>query len=130
MIQGLVDHGWQSCCFGGVVCAFSWMTRGNAAVVRLWLWRIAALKLVLPFSGLVALGRWLGYPVAHSSEPVPPVLVDAIEACAPYVAPAAHFGISGILAAVSAMAGLAAAGALGCLVVRRLRVERARADEE
>ena len=108
MITGLVDHLWQSCCCCGVAWAFSVLTHGNAAVVRLWLWRIAALKLLLPFSLLFALGGWIGFPSVHSADPTPPSLVAFFQAAAPFVEPARHFGLSGFLAAACAILVLAA----------------------
>lgn len=110
MITGLVDHMWQSCCCSLAACAFSWLLRADAAVFRLWLWRIAALKFLLPFSLLFALGAWLGFPSPHVADPAPPGLVRSIEILAPFTSPARTFGWSGlplVLAAVAALGGVA-----------------------
>jgi hypothetical protein len=130
MITGLVDHLWQSCCCSGVACAFSWLLRGNAAVVRLWLWRIAALKLVLPFSLLVALGGWLGFPTAHSADPTPPALVTAFRTVEPLFGPATYFELAGFAAATIATLALVAAAACGWWIVRQLQYAQLRAEEQ
>jgi hypothetical protein len=123
MLQGLVDHLWQSCCCCGVAWIFSAMTRGNAAIVRLWLWRFAALKLLLPFSVFYALGAWLGFPSPHSADPAPPDLVRTIDALAPLASPAREFSWTGWWLALASIAALSAAGACAYGVRNRLRVE-------
>ena len=130
MITGLVDHLWQFCCCSGVVWAFSLLTRANAAVVRLWLWRIAAIKLLLPFSLLFALGGWLGYPSVHSADPTPASLVAFFQAVEPLVEPAGHFGLTGFAAAAWAVLAAGAAAACAWWIGRRLRREKMRADEQ
>ncbi len=130
MITGLVDHLWQFCCCSGVVWAFSLLTRGNAAVVRLWLWRILALKLLLPFSLLFALGRWMGYPSVHSADPSPPLLVAFFQAAGPIVEPARHFRLAGFSFAAFAVLVLGAAAASVWWIHQHLRHERLRADEQ
>jgi hypothetical protein len=112
MVTGLVDHLWQSCCCCGLAWLFSRMTRGNAAVVRLWLWRVAVLKFLVPFSLLFAFGGWLGFPSAHSADPTPDLLVAFFRATAPIDEPAQHFSFTGFGAA--AVAVLALVGACIC----------------
>jgi hypothetical protein len=130
MITGLVDHLWQSCCCCGVVWIFSTMTSGNAAIVRLWLWRIAALKLLLPFTLLVALGGWLGFPSPHSADPAPPDLVRTIAALAPFASPARVLGWSGLPLAFATLAAIAGAAACAHGLRGRLRIERAHVEQE
>jgi len=130
MISGLVDHLWQSCCCCGVVWLFATMTRGDAAVVRLWLWRIAALKLLIPFSLLFALGAWLGFPSAHSADPAPPDIVRTFSLLAPFASPARILGWSGLPLAFATLAALAASAACAYGLRSRLRVERKRVLEE
>lgn len=126
MITGLVDHLWQSCCCCGVAWAFALLTRGNAAVVRRWLWRIAALKLLLPFWLLFALGAWLGYPAVHSADPSPPSLVAFFQATEPLVEPARHFKLTGFVAAACAVLALGAGAFCTWWIGRHLRRERLR----
>ena len=104
------------------------MTRANTAVVRLWLWRIAALKLLLPFSLLFALGAWLGFPSVHSADPAPPDIVRSISLLAPFASPARVLGWTGLPLALAALAALAAACAYW--LRDKLRIERERVDEE
>ena len=130
MITGLVDHLWQSCCCWGVAWIFSMLTRGDAAVVRLWLWRIAAIKLLLPFSLLFALGAWLGFPSPHSADPAPPDLVRVIGLLAPFASPARVLGWSGVPLALAALAAIAGAGACAYWLRESLRIERAKVQQE
>jgi hypothetical protein len=130
MITGLVDHLWQSCCCCGVAWIFSTMTSGNAAIVRLWLWRIAALKLLLPFSLLVALGGWLGFPSPHPADPAPPALVRLFGELVPLATPARAYALTGLVLAFATLVVLAGAAACAYALRQRLRVERLRVREE
>jgi hypothetical protein len=130
MITGLVDHLWQSCCCCGVACAFSWLSRGNAAIVRLWLWRIAALKLLFPFALLVALGRWLGFPSTHAADPAPAMLIRLAADLTPLASPASSYALTGFPLALASLAALTAAAAGAYGLRSRLRIERARVEEE
>jgi bla regulator protein blaR1 len=60
----LANHLWQSTLFAAVAAALTLLLRKNSARVRYWLWLIASLKFLLPFSLLVAAGTQL-----HWSEP-------------------------------------------------------------
>jgi len=100
------------------------MTRGNVAVVRLWLWRIAAVKLLLPFSLLYALGGWRGYPSPHSADPVPPDLIRILESLAPLASPARVLGWSGWTLAFATLAALAGTAGWAYWLRGHLRVER------
>jgi hypothetical protein len=130
MITGLVDHLWQSCCCCGVAWIFSMTARGNAAIVRLWLWRIAALKLLLPFSLLFALGGWLGFPSPHPADPAPAALIGVIGQFVPFASPARAYGWTGFALLFAAFVTFAGAGACGYAVRQRLRIERMNALEE
>jgi hypothetical protein len=126
MITGLVDHLWQSCCCCGVAWIFSMTTRGDIAIVRLWIWRVVALKMLLPFALLFALGAWLGFPTAHSADRVPPDILRAVSLLTPFASPARVLGWSGLPLALAALAALAAAGACASRLRDRLRIERER----
>jgi hypothetical protein len=103
--------------------------RDNAAEARLWLWRIAALKLLLPFSLLVALGASLGFPSPHAADPAPPMLVRLLAGLAPLASPAKSFAWSGFPLALATLGALAVAAACAYGVWNRLHAERARAAE-
>jgi hypothetical protein len=83
-LTGLADHLWQSllCCM--LIAALAWLTRRNSAPVRLWLWRIAAVKLLLPFSLLTGVGRWYGFPARFPGDPPPDVLVKLVADVSPW----------------------------------------------
>ena len=73
------DHLWQSLLFIAVACGLISLTRHNAAVVRLWLWRAAAIKLLVPFALLALVGSWWPFPAQLPGEPPPPGLVAFVD---------------------------------------------------
>src|SRR5687768_17639488 len=117
----LADHMWQT--LQVIVCLtlFAFITRHNSARFRIWLWRTAALKLVVPFHLLYVIGRWVSFPVPHSAHPPPPTLVDILDSLAPWVAPARHLS-SGMLWLFAVGLALATAAAAWWLR-HRLRQE-------
>ena len=68
MLAALVDHLWQSVLIFPVLAFGTVLARGNAAIIRLWMWRIAALKFVVPFYLLFVIGGWLGFPVKNAKD--------------------------------------------------------------
>jgi hypothetical protein len=130
VLAGLADHLWQSLLCCGLCAALSWIARCNSARVRLWLWRVCALKFVLPFSWLFALGRWMGFPAYHSADRVPTPLVQVADALAPLLAPAKSAGI-GTWTALLCLAVLSSAVVLVVpRLLRSLLVERHRLRRE
>ena len=71
MLAALVDHLWQSVLSLGLLALAAVLAHRAAAIVRLWIWRIAALKFLVPFRVLFVVGAWLGYPIT-SPEDMPP----------------------------------------------------------
>ncbi len=130
MLTGLVDHLWQSCCCCGFAWIFSMMTRWNAADVRLWLWRIAVLKLLLPFSLLFALGGWLGFPSPHPADPAPATLIRLFDDLMPIATPARAYAWSGLSLAFATLAAVAGAIACAYTLRNRLRIERLQAQQD
>lgn len=130
MAAALVDHLWQSLLFLCLCALLALLLRVNSARLRLWLWRIAALKFVVPFAWLHALGAWLGYPAAHTTDAAPALLITWSAAAARWFAPAQTAGLTGT--AAFAALGLLGAVALGWSpkVVAQLRIERLRAQRE
>ena len=59
MIGALIDHLWQSTLFCAAIGSIALLLRANSAAVRHWLWMLASLKFLVPFSWLVALGQQL-----------------------------------------------------------------------
>lgn len=76
---GIADHLWQSLLFTGLVCALVALTRRNAALVRLWLWRVAAIKLFVPFSLVSVVGSWWVFPARFPGEAPPAQIVSLVE---------------------------------------------------
>ena len=56
MTGALFDHLWQSTLF----CGGAWLVaiglRANGAALRHWLWLLASLKFLVPFSALYSIG--------------------------------------------------------------------------
>ncbi len=55
----VANHLWQSTLVMIVAWLLSLVLKGNRAGIRYWVWMAASLKLLVPFSLLAALGRWL-----------------------------------------------------------------------
>lgn len=126
----LIDHLWQSALVALLVWALCALTSGNSAALRLWLWRIAALKFLVPFSLAYALGSWIGFPVRHSAIPPPTGLMDAFATFTPWATPIQAFAPSGfpLLGAVLLVVGLTVL----CVwsIARELRLEQRLRTEE
>ena len=107
-MAGLLDHLWQSALFFALICGLAWLTRRNSSQYRLWLWRAAAAKFLLPLSMLVWMGERLGFPVNHSADLPPEVLMHLAQALSAWLAPAAHLGggwiVAGVLVLLAASA--------------------------
>ena len=54
-----------------MITLLAFLSAYDFAPLRLWMWRIAALKFALPFAMLVAIGEWLGFPVKYPDDPAP-----------------------------------------------------------
>ncbi len=129
-MSGFLDHLWQSMLFTALVLGLAWLTQNNLAALRLWLWRAAALKFLLPFGLLYALGAWLGYPVRHSAIPPPVALADLVALVLSLATPARAFSPSALWLAMGvALASLAALGS-GAGIVRELRRSRQQCEAE
>ena len=133
-MNALADHLWQSLIFTALIWALAGLTRRHSAKVRLWLWRAAAVKLLLPFSLLVTLGGWWGFPVRFPGDPPPARMVALVGEYAPW------FNVEGwfqstparfaLLAALLIATAAAARGVFGNIHVEafRSRVEELRLD--
>jgi hypothetical protein len=124
-MAGLVDHMWQSLQVIACLAIFAWLTRRNSARFRIWVWRAAAVKLVLPLHVLYAIGAWISFPVTHSAEPPPAWLLRLDGELAPWFAPAANWTAATRWAAFAALA-VALAGATwwirGALLAEKIKV--------
>jgi len=121
---GVLDHLWQSMLFVALVCGLARLTRSNLAALRLWMWRSAALKFLLPFGLLYALGAWLGFPVRHSAIPPPAAMAEFVAFGLPLATPAQTFADDAWWVAMGLMLALIAAAACGVWIFRELRAAR------
>ncbi|HLA71317.1 MAG TPA: hypothetical protein VK624_07385 [Steroidobacteraceae bacterium] len=130
MLAAFVDHLWQSLLFCSGVAVFAFLARASRAVLRLWLWRSAALKFLFPFALLHAVGAWNGFPVAHTADLPPPSLIAMADGLTPLAVPVRALQFHG----ASAWLLLALALLLSAACVRwsaaRIMDEQRRAREE
>jgi len=130
MFVGLFDHLWQSIGVSGCAAALAFIARHGFAALRLWLWRIAAIKFMVPFAVLYAIGQWMGLPVAHTADPAPAALVQAAAALTPIVSPARVHGWAETTLLLAIPLALIGAAACARVAWRRLRLEWQSAEEE
>src|SRR5688572_32515112 len=97
--------------------------RGNSARVRLWIWRICAIKLALPFALLFAAGRWIGFPTYHSADRVPAPLLRLADALTPLLAPVQSAQLGPGATVLCLLAALPPIWLCVLLVRRGLRIE-------
>lgn len=131
-MASILDHLWQSTLVVLLIWLLAMLVRSNGTALRLWLWRIAALKILLPFSLLFALGEWIGFPVRHSAIPPPGVLRAAAESANLWTSPLQAFAPTGLVyaGAVLLLLGIAILCAWGlahefALATRQHREARA-----
>jgi bla regulator protein blaR1 len=86
MIPALLNHLWQSTLFCGGVWLLTLALRGNRAAVRHGLWVAAALKFLVPFSALFAVGALFSF--ATPTDAGPPMLGVGMDVAAPVMSPA------------------------------------------
>ena len=86
----VANHLWQSTLFAVLAAALTLALRKNSARVRHWIWVAAALKFLVPFSVLIALGSQIPWRTAvqTAAHPVSMVLDDVSQ---PFTAPAGSF---------------------------------------
>src|SRR5262245_13383162 len=84
MSGALFDHLWQSTLFGLAIWVSTLLMRGNSAAVRHWLWLLASVKFLVPFSLLYGIGAAAG--IVHDVE-VSPGYFAALSAAAPVMSP-------------------------------------------
>jgi hypothetical protein len=112
-MRQFLDHLWQSTWVVALVWLLAALIRANVPGVQPWLWRIAAIKFLLPFSLLFALGGWLGFPVRHSAIPPPAALREAMTSAMQWASPMQTFAptamaLGGALLLLSGLAILCA----------------------
>jgi hypothetical protein len=90
MTHALIDHLWQSTLFGALIGSITLAMRANSAAVRHWLWQLASLKFLVPFSALQLLGALADLSAPVEVEPTP--IVTVMAAASPVMSPAASLG--------------------------------------
>jgi len=130
MLAGIIDHLWQSIAFAAIVFGVAYLTRRNAAALQLWLWRIAALKFLLPFGLIYALGGWLGFPVRHSAIPPPATLTEWVSKGLSIAAPALTISGRPLVAVLALVLLIFTTAACLWALVGRLKLAQRRRDEE
>jgi len=87
MIAALINHLWQSTLF----CCGAWLTtlmlRANSASLRHWIWLLASVKFLVPFSLLFLVGSFIGMPAARIADEQPLMLGDALQSASLLVSP-------------------------------------------
>jgi hypothetical protein len=131
VLAALADHLWQSALSFCLLWTGAALSHANAARVRLWMWRIGALKFCVPFALLYALGEWFGFPVKYSDDDPPQVLIEAMQAVLPWSSPAQQHALSAGYAALAclALAPLVALCAWRCRRGLALEGSRARGED-
>ena len=128
-MNAFIDHLWQSLLFIALIGLLARLARPQPAQLRLWLWRTAAVKLLLPFAWVSALGSWLGFPVRFPGDPPPPSLVKLANEVSRAFSPSAWWGSLAnklALGVILLLAMLAAAR----FILGRIHVEALRARVE
>lgn len=87
MISGLINHLWQSTLFCGGAWLITLALRANSAALRHWVWLLASLKFLVPFSLLFYVGSYIGLPVARTVDTQPLMLGDALQSVSLLVSP-------------------------------------------
>jgi hypothetical protein len=130
MLAGVVDHLWQSAWICGATTLLAFVSRNVIANLRLWLWRIAALKFFFPFALLVGVGGWLGFPVRYPDDPAPASLLAASNAVAAYASPTRAHEWEGWHLLLAVVLALLLTGACIRWIRRWLVLEQHRVEEE
>jgi beta-lactamase regulating signal transducer with metallopeptidase domain len=85
MIRALIDHLWQSTLFGAAIWSITLALRSNSAAVRHWLWLLASLKFLVPFSALYLAGAAAGLFTPVEAQPT--LFGAAVQVATPVISP-------------------------------------------
>jgi len=117
MISGVINHLWQSTLFCGGAWLITLALRANSASLRHWVWLLASLKFLVPFSLLFYLGSYIGLPVARTAEIQPLMLGDTLQSVSLLVSPTGALRATSTGAVSIALVVLMAVWLVGALVV-------------
>jgi len=87
----LVNHLWQSTLVAAIAWLLALALKQNQARIRYWVWMIASLKFVVPFSIFIAAGEWLRSLTSAPLEK--PALAAAMEQIAQPFSEAQSFSV-------------------------------------
>ncbi|MBC8025146.1 MAG: hypothetical protein H7Y89_04080 [Steroidobacteraceae bacterium] len=130
MLASLVDHLWQSILVFWLAVICSALSRHHSAQVRLWLWRIAAAKFLVPFAIFVGIGSGFDLFALAPDDPTPASLLRALNATLPLIAPARSVKLDGGAALAGVAVLLLVSVACGHVLVASERLERWRVTRE
>ncbi len=76
MLPGIANHLWQSTVFAAAIGLMTLLFKSNHARTRHWLWLVASLKFLVPFSLLVSIGNHIEWRsgTLPAQSPIPAVL--------------------------------------------------------
>jgi hypothetical protein len=94
LLAAIADHLWQSLHVFALAAALTPLASGCMSFITPWLWRACAVKLVVPFALLFAIGRWIGYPEIHAEFPLPDHVLRTTHALSSWFAPLKSGGFS------------------------------------
>ena len=84
LTAGLVNHVWQSTVIIGLAWLLAQALRNNHARVRYWVWFAASVKFLVPFSLLIAAGKWMQSLLALSAIHKPVVAAAMAQIAQPF----------------------------------------------
>ncbi len=90
---------------------------------------MAAVKLLVPFTLLGAIGRWYGFPVRFAGDPPPPSMVKLVDNLSPWFSASAWSSATAVSIAAGAVL-LLAAFAVARVILGRIHAESLRARVE
>jgi uncharacterized protein (TIGR03435 family) len=70
-MQFVINHLWQSSCFGLLAALLVFLLRHHSPKVRYWIWLSASMKFLIPFALLVSLGSIVPRPAQDTKASVP-----------------------------------------------------------
>jgi uncharacterized protein (TIGR03435 family) len=89
----MVNHLWQSTAVTTIAWLLAFILRKNPARTRYWVWMIASVKFLIPFSIFTAIGEWIRSAIAAPIRR--PALADMIEQIAQPFSQTQSLAVSG-----------------------------------
>jgi hypothetical protein len=130
VLAAIVDHLWQSILVFWLAVICIELSRRHSAQVRLWLWRIAALKFLVPFAVFVGIGSTFDLFTLAPDDPTPARLLRALNGALALTAPARTADLTGGAAIAGIAVLLLVCVACGRVLVDSERLERWRVARE